>query len=78
MVGWRHFASTTIYNFVYYSEKALKWTKMLSTTGNRTCPTLFKAMTQGISKTWTKLDFFGKVCQIAAWYCKDKIAKQAS
>jgi hypothetical protein len=35
-------------------------------------------MTQGIFGTWMKLDFFGKVCQTAAWYCKEKNAKQAS
>jgi len=48
---------------------------MSSTNGNRTCPTLFKATTQGIFGTWKKLDFSGKVCQIAAWYYKKKNAK---
>jgi hypothetical protein len=33
---------------------------------------------EGISKTWTKLDFFGKVCQTTTWYYKEKSAKQAS
>ncbi len=65
MVGWRRFASATVYNSVCCLEKALEWTKMSSTTKNKTCPTLFKAMTQGISGTWTKLDVFGKVCQTA-------------
>jgi hypothetical protein len=59
-------------------EKVMEWTKMSSTIRNKTCPTLFKAMTQGISRMWTKLDFFGKVCQTVAWYCKEKNAKQAS
>ncbi len=75
MVGWRCFASATIYNSVCCLEKVLEWTKMSSTIGNGTCRTLFKAMTQGISGTWTKLDFSGKVCQIAAWYYKEKSAK---
>ncbi len=78
MVSWRCFASATVYNFVWCLEKALKWTKMSSTTRNKTCPTLFKAMTQGISGMWTKLDFSGKVCQTATWYCKEKNAKQAN
>jgi len=78
MVGWRRFISATVYNSVCYLEKTLEWTNMSSTARNRTCPTLFKAMTQGISRTWTKLDFFGKVCQIATWYYKEKSAKQAS
>jgi hypothetical protein len=78
MVGWRCFTSTTIYNSVCCLEKALEWTKMSSTTRNRTCPTLFKAMTQGVSGTWTKLDLFGKECQTVAWYYKEKSAKQAS
>jgi hypothetical protein len=77
MVGWRCFASATVYNSICYLEKALEWTKMSSTTRNRTCPTLFKAMTQGISRMWTKLDFFGKVCPPVAWYCKEESAKQA-
>ncbi len=78
MVGWRHFANANVYNSVCCLEKALEWTKMSSTTGNKTCPTLFKAMTQGIFGMWTKLDFSKKVCQIIAWYCKEKSAKQAS
>ncbi len=56
MVGWRHFTTAIVYNSVCYLEKALEWMKMSSTTGNKTCPTLFKAMTQGIFGTWTKLD----------------------
>jgi hypothetical protein len=30
-------------------------------------------VTQGISGTWTKLAFSGKVCQTTAWYCKEKV-----
>ncbi len=67
MVGWRRFASATVYNSVCCLEKALEWTKMSSTTGNRTCPTLFKVMTQGIFGTWMKLDFSKKVCQTITW-----------
>ncbi len=78
MVGWRCFASATVYNSICCLEKALEWTKMSSTTGKRTCPTLFKVMTQSISGMWTKLDFFGKVCQTVAWHYKEKSAKQAS
>jgi hypothetical protein len=78
MVGWRRFANAIVYNSVCCLEKALEWTKMSSTIGNRTCPTSFKAMTQGISGMWTKLDFSGKVCQTAAWYYKEKNAKHES
>jgi len=64
--------------FCLLSGESAGMDKMLSTTKSRTCPTLFKAMTQGISGTWTKLDFSGKVCQTTTWYCKEKSAKQAS
>jgi hypothetical protein len=74
--GWLEaFRNAIVYNFVCCLEKTLEWTKMSSTNGNRTCPTLFKATTQGIFGTWKKLDFSGKVCQIAAWYYKKKNAK---
>jgi len=56
-------------------SRVLDWTKMSSTTGKRTCPTLFKVMKQRIFGMWTKQDFSGKVCQTAAWYFKEKNAK---
>jgi hypothetical protein len=77
--GWLEaFRKRHCIQFHLLSGETLQWTKMSSTTGNRTCPTLFKAMTQGISGTWTKLDFSGKVCQTTTWYCKEKSAKHAS
>jgi hypothetical protein len=41
-------------------------------------PNIIQAMTQGISGTWTKFDFSGKVCKTATSYCKEKSPKQAS
>jgi hypothetical protein len=71
--GWLEAFRKASQNFVCCLKKTLEW----STTGNKTYPTLFKAMTQRISKMWTKLDLSGKVCQTVAWYYKEKSAKQA-